>query len=387
LAQLELNIQKRFAANGSAPGFDLDISLECEAGVTVLFGASGSGKTMTLEALAGFLRPDSGRILLHNEILFDAGSRVFFPPQRRGVGYVFQNYALFPHMTVEENLAFGIARLPARERHRRVREMLELFGLAAHGTRRPHELSGGEKQRASIARALVPQPRLLLLDEPVRGLDHPLRMDFYAVVRNIRETYRIPILLVTHDVTEGFVLADKIAVYRAGRIVQTGSPEEVFLRPRSPAVARLMGAANIFSGAIEELDPMADSSVIRTAQFSIEAPYLPGRLKGDTVSFCIPSEQVTLLPRPTGQGGPKSDRGRENKIPVRVAGEITTPSTVRLLLDIPGESAKGEGGGGALQIEAEISRAVYKKMGIANEKEWIAVLPKAFIHVFPEQTE
>jgi molybdate transport system ATP-binding protein len=391
LAQLEVNIQRRFAPNGSAPGFALDISLDCEAGVTVLFGASGSGKTLTLEALAGFLRPDAGRILLHNEILFDSGSRVFLPPQRRGVGYVFQNYALFPHMTVEENLAFGIARLPSRERHRRVREMLELFGLATLGGRRPHELSGGEKQRASIARALIPQPRLLLLDEPARGLDHPLRMDFYAVVRNLRETYRIPILLVTHDVTEGFVLADKIAVYRAGRIVQTGSPDEVFLRPRNPAVARLLGISNIFSGTIEELDPMSDTSVIRTAMFSIEAPYLPGKLKGDSVSFCIPREQVTLLPRTTSQGASKSDRERENQIPVRVAGEITTPSTVRLLLGVQGESAKAEGSGGPaqipVQIEAEISRAVYKKTGIASEKDWLAALPKAFIHVFPEQGE
>lgn len=383
MAQLELSIQKRFAPTGNAPGFDLDVSLGCEAGITVLFGASGAGKTLTLDSLAGFLRPDQGRILLQNEILFDAQSGVFLPPRRRGVGYVFQNYALFPHMTVEQNLAFGIARLPALERHRRIREMLDLFGLTSLGTRRPHELSGGEKQRASIARALIPQPRLLLLDEPVRGLDYQLRVDFYAVVRNIRETYRIPILLVTHDVTEGFVLADRMAVYRAGRIIQTGEPDEVFLRPRNAAVARLLGISNIFSGTIDELDPMSDSALIRTGLFPVAVPYLPGRLRGDKVWFCIPSEHVSLLPRAAAP----SDRARENQIPVQVIEEITTPSTMRLVLKVQGENAGANGAAAPSQIETEISRSAYKKMGIATEKNWLAALPKAFIHVFPEQSE
>ena len=387
MAQLEVSIQKSFAANGTGPGFSLDIALDCDAGVTALFGASGSGKTSTLDALAGLLRPDAGRILLHDEILFDAKAGVCLPPQRRGVGYVFQNYALFPHMTLEENLSFGIARMAARERHRRVHDMLDLFGLAALGGRRPHELSGGQSQRASIARALIPEPRLLLLDEPVRGLDHPLRLDFYAVVRNVREKYRIPILLVTHDVTEGFVLADRIAVYRAGRIVQTGEPEEVFAHPRSAAVARLVGIANIFSGSVEELDPMSGTSVIRTADFSLEAPYLPGQLRGDKASFCISSEQVALLPRAASA----SDRGKENQIPVRVTQEIATPSTVRLLLEVQGSTRKADAAGSpalvSAHFEAEVSRAAYKKMGIASEKNWLAALPKTQIHVFPEQGE
>jgi len=383
LAQLELNIQKRFAASGNAPGFDLDIALQCDAGITVLFGASGAGKTLTLDSLAGFLRPDQGRILLHNEILFDAQSGVFLPPQRRGIGYVFQNYALFPHMTVEQNLAFGVTRLPSLERHRRIREMLDLFGLAALGSRRPHELSGGEKQRASIARALIPHPRLLLLDEPVRGLDYQLRHDFYAVVRNIRETYRIPVLLVTHDVTEGFVLADRVAVYRAGRIIQTGSPDDVFLRPRNAAVARLLGISNIFAGTIDALDPMSDSAVIGTGVFPVAVPYQPGRLRGDKVWFCIQSEHVALLPRATAP----SDRARENQVPVEVIEEIATPGTMRLLLRVQAETDGANGTGAPSQIETEISRSAYKKLGIATEKHWLAAWPKSFVHVFPEQGE
>ena len=387
MALLEFTIQKRFEASRSAPGFELDIRLRCDAGVTVLFGASGSGKTLTLEALAGFLQPERGRILLNDEILFDAESGVCLPPQRRGVGYVFQNDALFPHMTLEQNLAFGIARLPALERHRRVRDMMDRFGLAALATRRPHELSGGQKQRASIARALVTEPRLLLLDEPVRGLDYPLRQDFYEILRGIRQSYQIPILLVTHDVKEGFELAAQMTVYEAGRIVQTGAPEEIFLHPRNASVARLLGIANIFSGTVEELDPMADSTRIRTAVFPVTVPYLPGRLKGDSVSFCIPQEHVQLV----AAGASESERNRENSIPARVMEEIATPNTVRLLLRVEsavGSNAESAAGtaNGFVQLESEVTRAAYKKMGVAKQKDWLVALPKAFIHVFGEHS-
>jgi len=383
MALLEFTIQKRFPPSRSAPGFEVDVRFGCDAGVTVLFGASGSGKTLTLEALAGFLRPDRGRILLNDEILFDAESGVCLPPQRRGVGYVFQNDALFPHMTLEQNLAFGIARLPVLERHRRVRAMLERFGLGTLATRRPHELSGGQKQRASIARALVTEPRLLLLDEPVRGFDYPLRQDFYEILRDVRRTYRIPILLVTHDVREGFELAAQMAVYEAGRIVQTGAPEEIFRHPRNPSVARLFGITNIFSGTVETLDPAADTTCIRTEAFPIIVSYLPGRLKGDQVSFCIPQEHVQLLSAGVGEG----DRARENSVAAQVVEEILTPGTVRLHLQIAGTAGSSNGTrAAALHLESELTRAAYKKLGVAKQKEWTVALPKAFIHVFGEKT-
>jgi len=382
---LEFTIQKRFPPGRSGPGFELDLRFRCDAGVTVLFGASGAGKTLTLEALAGFLRPDRGRILLNDEILFDGESGVCLPPQRRGVGYVFQNDALFPHMTLDENLAFGIARLPVLERHRRVRGMLERFGLAALAARRPHELSGGQKQRASIARALVTEPRLLLLDEPVRGLDYPLRQDFYEILRDVRRTYRIPILLVTHDVREGFELGAQMAVYEAGRIVQTGAPESILLHPCSPSVARLFGITNIFSGTVETLDPAADTTCIRTEAFPVTVPYLPGRLKGDPVSFCIPQEHVQLLAG-RGSAPEEGERARENSIPAQIVEEILTPGTVRLHLQIAGAAGSSNGTrASALHLESELTRAAYKKLGVAKQKEWTVALPKAFIHVFSGQ--
>lgn len=390
MAPLEFTLQKLVAPTDQGAGFQLEVALQCDAGITVLFGPSGSGKTLTLDSLAGFLRPDEGRILLHNSILFDSGSGICLPPQRRHIGYVFQNYALFPHMTVEQNLAFGIHHIPPLERRRRIHEMIELFGLARRAGRRPQELSGGERQRASIARALVTEPRLLLLDEPVRGLDYPLRADFYDILANVRERYRIPILLVTHDVTEGFFLGDRMAVYGSGHIVQMGTPEEVFHRPHSPAIARLLGISNIFSGVIEELDPMAGRSILRTPRFSVAAPYLPGRFRGDVASFCVPREQVTLL----ATTAPKGANGRENRILVRVAEEVFTPTTVRLRLEVVGGTGEpsatpspAEAAGRAENIESEVSRAAYQKLRIAQQKQWLAELSPASIHVFPVQAE
>ena len=380
MAQLEFTLRKAFPPVGSSPGFELDVSLACEAGITVLFGASGSGKTLTLDALAGLLRPDEGRILLHDSILYDSGSGAWLPPQRRAVGYVVQNYALFPHMTLQQNLAFGIHQLPSLERHRRIHEMLEQFGLAEHAGRRPDELSGGQKQRASIARALITEPRLLLLDEPVRGLDYPLRADFYEILGKVRERYAIPILLVTHDVAEGFFLGDRMAVYAAGRIVQVGSPEEVFRQPRNPAIARLLGISNVFSGVVEELDPMADRSRLRTPLFSITMPYLPGRFRGDPVRFCIPPEQVALAPR----DAPRGPAGRDNRVPVRIAEEVFTPHTVRLRLGVMSDHGSSPEPDASSWIESEVSRAAYQKMKLAQQREWLAELPAASIHIFDQ---
>ena len=218
------NIAKRFPPGPESAGFNLDVEFEAEAGVTALYGPSGSGKTLTLDAIAGFVKPDSGRVLLDDRILFDARSGVNLAPQERTCGYVFQNYALFPHMTLRENLAFAAHSLPRLERHRRIAEQLERFKLTGMAGRYPHELSGGQKQRSSIARALIANPRAVLLDEPARGLDEALRMDLRALIQELRAGLRIPILLVTHDPEECFALADRVLIYDAGRIVHRGSP-------------------------------------------------------------------------------------------------------------------------------------------------------------------
>src|SRR3984893_14722912 len=183
---IQARIRKTFPALKDSSGFSLDVDFRAAAGITVLFGPSGAGKTMVLDSIAGFVRPDEGRILLDDAILFDGAARVHLSPQARNCGYVFQRYALFPHMTLRENLAFAAERRPRLERHRRVNEMIERFHWTEAAGRRPHELSGGQRQRCSIARALIGAPKLLLLDEPAQGLDALLRQDFYDALRQVR---------------------------------------------------------------------------------------------------------------------------------------------------------------------------------------------------------
>ncbi|MEO7650107.1 MAG: ATP-binding cassette domain-containing protein, partial [Bryobacteraceae bacterium] len=237
---IEARIAKRFSPGPESRAFSLEVEFKAAAGITVLFGPSGAGKTLVLESIAGFVRPDAGRILLDDQILFDAEAKVHLPPQQRNCGYVFQNYALFPHMTLRGNLAFAAERRPRLERHRRVSEMLEKFHLAEVSGRYPHEVSGGEKQRCSIARALIGAPKLLLLDEPARGLDAPLRADLYEVLRHVRTEFRIPTVLVTHDLDECFELGDEMLVVREGRIVQAGAPARILDQPANVDVARLL---------------------------------------------------------------------------------------------------------------------------------------------------
>ncbi len=301
---IEARIGKRFPPGPESRGFSLEIEFKAAAGVTVLFGPSGAGKTLALDSIAGFVRPDSGRILLDNQILFDAEARVHLTPQQRNCGYVFQNYALFPHMTLRENLAFAAERRPRLERHRRVGEMLDKFQLAEVAGRYPHEVSGGEKQRCSIARALIGAPKLLLLDEPARGLDAPLRANLYETLRQVRAEFRIPTVLVTHDLDECFELADEMLVIREGRIVQTGTPAGILDQPSSVEVARLLGVPNLFQAEIAALDPGRNTSRVRMEGFELAGTYFPGHFLGDRVWIAVRPERLRAIPRDDRRPGP-----------------------------------------------------------------------------------
>ncbi|MCC6857712.1 MAG: ATP-binding cassette domain-containing protein [Bryobacterales bacterium] len=320
---IEARIGKRFPAGEESAAFSLDIELEASAGVTVLFGPSGAGKTLTLDCIAGFVRPDSGRILLDDQILYDGATQVHLRPQLRRCGYVFQNYALFPHMSLRANLAFAAERLPRLERHRKVNEMLERFHLAGVAGRKPREVSGGEKQRCSIARALIAGPRLLLLDEPARGLDAPLRADLYAVLRQVRQEFHIPILLVTHDLEECFELGDQMLVIREGRAVQGGSPRAVIDHPASVEVARLLGIVNLFEAEILALDPGRNTSRLRMRDCELAGPYYSGRLKGDRVWVFARPEELRAVPNQGGRPAP-------NQVAARLARVSERPQGVRL---------------------------------------------------------
>lgn len=307
---LQATLAKRFPAGEDSAGFTLDLAFAANPGVTVLYGPSGAGKTLTLDSIAGFVTPDRGRIILGDRILFDAESRVNLPPQRRACGYVFQNYALFPHMTLRQNLAFGAQPLPRLERRRRIAELLDRFGLSDLAGRYPRELSGGQKQRGSIARALIAEPDVLLLDEPARGLDAALQTDLRAVILEIRRNVRIPILLVTHNLDECFALADHMIVLERGAIVCQGSPPDLLRNPGTAAVATLLGDFNTWEAEVLALDPARDSSCLRMLNAEIAGPYFPGCFKGDRILVCTRPEELKLRAERSDKAEPGENRIR-----------------------------------------------------------------------------
>ena len=348
---LHARLQKRFQASPGSAEFSLDLEFEARPGITVLFGPSGAGKTLALDSIAGFVKPDEGRVLLDNQILFDGLARVSLPPQKRHCGYVFQNYALFPNMTLRQNLEFALHGRPRLERHRRVNQMLERFHLEDMQARHPHELSGGQKQRCSIARALIGAPRVLLLDEPARGLDAPLLADLYKIIRQVRDEYHIPIVLVTHDLDECIELGDEIVVVREGRMVQSGMPPDVFDRQATIEVAQLLGLHNLLSVEIVALDPGRKLSRLRYVEWELAGPYFPGHLIGDRVWLCVRPRQMTAAPR--------AGRPLANQIPVTL--ERAVERTHGLRLEFAGDVAVEDS-----NVSVEDARRV---------KEWVVEIP------------
>lgn len=221
-------------------GFALDVEWRIGNELAVLFGFSGAGKSMTLQLIAGLLKPDTGRVSLAEIVYFDSSNGINLPPQERPCGYLFQDLALFPHMTVWENILYGAANLPKNDKLDRARELIDAFRLTGLEDRRPSEISGGQKQRVAFARALIRQPKALLLDEPFSALDRPLRREMRCFLREVRDKFSIPALLVTHDLEEAVAISDKIIVYEHGKIAQIDSPGRVKGCPANIYVSQLI---------------------------------------------------------------------------------------------------------------------------------------------------
>jgi iron(III) transport system ATP-binding protein len=233
------NVSKSFGSTRAVAGVSLEIT---NGELFAVLGPSGCGKTTLLRLIAGFERPDGGTVEVGGREM--AGERTFVQPEKRRIGMVFQDYALFPHLTVEGNVAFGLR----RGDHARVRTTLELVGLQHKAARYPHELSGGERQRVALARALAPEPEIVMLDEPFSSLDATLRADLRREVELILREAGATTLLVTHDQEEALSLADRLAVMREGRLVQVGPPEEVYARPADRWAAQFVGEVNVVVG-------------------------------------------------------------------------------------------------------------------------------------------
>jgi molybdate transport system ATP-binding protein len=279
---------------GSAP-FKLDISLDVPPGITILFGPSGAGKSTVLDCIAGLARPDAGRIAAGQSILFDSETGVNCSPQARRVAYVFQTLALFPHMTAEENVAYGLDGLPYKERISRVDELLKAFRVDRLRTQKPAEISGGERQRIALARSLVTQPRVLLLDEPLSGLDAELKGAIVDDLRAWNAARQIPILYVTHARDEVDALGERVIAMDHGRTIGEGTPMQVLEAPRRKKLAQSAGFENLVHGTVVDLRE-ADGVMrvlLNGSDCEIEVP-LGYAAAGDRVHVAIRAGDILL---------------------------------------------------------------------------------------------
>jgi molybdate transport system ATP-binding protein len=320
-AELAADFEKQFP-NGTLIQAGLRLATDAFS-ISVLFGPSGSGKTTILRCLAGLERPTRGTIRFGEETWFDAGKKFSLPPQRRDIGFLFQDYALFPHLTVAGNIAYSLGRLSPGRRHRQTEEMTRLLGLAGLEDRYPRELSGGQQQRVALARALVRRPRLLLLDEPLSALDTPTREELRPELRRVLAELRTCALVVTHDATEALALGDSVVVLEGGRVRQSGPIHEVFTRPTDVTVARIVG--------VETVEPARVTAVADgLATVAVGPVQLVALARGITVGdcyLCVRAEDVVVE---KGTPAPSSPR---NRLPAEVQTLSREGPMVRLGLD------------------------------------------------------
>jgi iron(III) transport system ATP-binding protein len=319
-----------------------DVTLRVEPGQLVtLLGPSGCGKTTTLRMIAGYEIPDAGRIT------FGGQDVTHVPANLRGIGFVFQNYALFPHLSVFDNVAYGLrVRGHAPDATaREVRDVLALVGLAGYEPQFPAQLSGGEQQRIALARAIVIRPRVLLFDEPLSNLDARLRVQMRSEIRDLQRRLAITAIYVTHDQEEAMAVSDRIAVMEAGTIVQEGSAEDLYHRPASPFVARFIGRANLVEGRVERVD--ADRATVLALGRRFQVKHAPGRVaQGDAVHLLVRPEAIAIVR--SGEGGDgwsgevltRTFLGEKTDYVLRVAGETL-------------QAASYDPGGGALPVAGE----------------------------------
>lgn len=254
--KLSASIQARLS-----PDFTLDVRVDALPGVTMIFGESGSGKSTLLRCLAGLRRPDSGRIEIGDDLVFDSGRRIEVATRHRRLGYVFQQLALFPHMTVGDNLTYGLVGIAPDEQRARTESIARSFRIDHLLPRRPGEISGGERQRAALARSIVTNPRLLLLDEPLSGLDYVTQSRIIEDLRAWNAAHGIPILYVTHSHREVFALGEQVIVLQNGRVLAQGRPQEVLETPAHELLAQLAGFENFFDATV--IAHRADNGTMR----------------------------------------------------------------------------------------------------------------------------
>ena len=362
--------------------FELNVSFQSltDHNTVALFGPSGTGKSMTLQILAGLVTPERGLITLGDQVLFDSAQRINLPAQRRRVGFVPQSYTLFPHLTVRKNILFGVSHWPRERQETRLAELLTALRLEGLQDRRPAQISGGQQQRVALARAMITEPQILLLDEPFAALDSIIRARLQEELLSLKERYRLPIVLVTHDLQEAYTLSEQIVVLEAGQVIQSAERDEVLYRPANEAVARFVGTRNIFKGKV--MANHGDSLEITSREVKLLVPRPPFPVTaGQSVYFCIRPESV-LFTVP----GRSRDRGAEgNYLSSQIIREIAhgTSHTLYLNLNMPMQKTTRDT---SYDMQVEVSSEVYRRIGVAHQKEWLLALPREQIHLMPLTT-
>jgi len=287
---LDVRVRSRLS-----PRFTLDVAFTAAAGTTIVFGASGSGKTTLLRLVAGLRAPDEGRIAIDGRALVDVDAHIDVAPPQRRVGFVFQQLALFPHLTAADNIGYGLSRLTAAARQARISAIAQSFGIAHLLGNRPASISGGERQRVGLARALVTDPDVLLLDEPLSALDHETQSRIIADLRAWNEQRRIPILYVTHSQREAFALGERVLLLRDGMVAADGTPEAVLNAPSHESVARLAGFENLLDAVVVERRSNGGVMVVRLAGAAVdlETPLMSFE-SGDRIRVAIRAGDILV---------------------------------------------------------------------------------------------
>jgi molybdate transport system ATP-binding protein len=356
--------------------FDIDVhfrfrdgpALECSwrhafdgAPITVLLGASGSGKTTLLRCLAGLERPQRGHIRFGSDVWFDRGQKIHVPPERRHVGLLFQDYALFPHMTVAQNITFGGAGMPRAEVAARLAELIDVFALHGLERRGPRQLSGGQQQRVALARAVFRRPRLLLLDEPLSALDAVTREGIREELRVLVRGLGIPAYIVTHDRVDALALGDRTVLLDAGRIIQSGSTPEVFADPSSPVAARLVGVDTVLVGKVIAVAHGLATVSVDGREVRAEAP-VPGAAE---VALCIRAEDV-LVARSAD-----AEMSAMNRWRGVIRSQTPEGPFIRVVLDC------------GFRLSALVTRDAWQRLSLHAGDEAFAIVKAASIRVLP----
>lgn len=347
----------------------LNATLECSTGeLMALVGPSGSGKSTLLRMVAGLSKLSSGTVRSGETIWAD--QHIHLSPQARRVGYVPQNYGLFPHMDALANVESGLHHLPRSERTRVAHEWLERMHLSGLSNRRPPALSGGQQQRVALARALAANPSVLLLDEPFSAVDAVTRESLYAEIVELREQLSMPVLLVTHDLHEALILADKITLLSHGRTLQTGTPESVMAQPVNEAAARLIGLRNIFDAQVLAHDPQQKKSVLQLGQYQLKTAFDPRLKIGSHVRCVIADAGIRFRAISRNETSLK-----DNRIPVTISSYLKLGDQIKLTMQVTGTST-------SLQVNIPMRLAQELSLHVHGQTD--IVMRAEDIHIFTD---